>query len=40
MMHHQGLTPLTYEDYNVLALVNADPGGVMVSADSRLRVAR
>ncbi|WP_371747306.1 tripartite tricarboxylate transporter substrate binding protein [Acuticoccus sp. I52.16.1] len=34
MMHHQGLTPLTYEDYDVLALVNADPGGVMVSADS------
>jgi tripartite-type tricarboxylate transporter receptor subunit TctC len=34
MMHHQGLTELTYEDYTVLALVNADPGGVMVSADS------
>ena len=34
MMHHQGLTPLTYKDYTVLALVNADPGGVMVSADS------
>lgn len=34
MMHHQGLTPLTYEDYTILALVNADPGGVMVSADS------
>jgi tripartite-type tricarboxylate transporter receptor subunit TctC len=34
MMHHQGLTPLTYQDYTVLALVNADPGGVMVSADS------
>lgn len=34
MMHHQGLTELTFEDYTVLALVNADPGGVMVSADS------
>ena len=34
MMHHQGLTDLTYEDYDVLAVVNADPGGVMVSADS------
>ena len=34
MMHHQGLTELTYEDYTVLALVNADPGGVMVAADS------
>ena len=34
MMHHQGLTELTYEDYDIIALVNADPGGVMVSADS------
>ena len=34
MMHHQGLTPLTFENYTPLALVNADPGGVMVSADS------
>lgn len=34
MMHHQGLTDLTYEDFTVLALVNADPGGVMVSVDS------
>lgn len=34
MMHHQGLTELTFEDYTVLAMVNADPGGVMVSADS------
>lgn len=34
MMHHQDLTDLTYEDYTILALVNADPGGVMVSADS------
>lgn len=35
MMHHQGLTPLTYQDYDIIALVNADPGGVMVSADSQ-----
>ena len=34
MMHHQGLTPLTFEDYTPLALVNADPGGVMVAADA------
>ena len=34
MMHWQGLTDLTYENYDILALVNADPGGVMVSADS------
>ncbi len=34
MMHHQGLTELDYNNYDILALVNADPGGVMVSADS------
>jgi tripartite-type tricarboxylate transporter receptor subunit TctC len=34
MMHWQGLTELTYEDFDILALVNADPGGLMVSADS------
>lgn len=34
MMHWQGLTDLTYKDYDILAIVNADPGGVMVSADS------
>ncbi len=34
MMHWQGLTDLTYEDYDILALVNADPGGLMVAADS------
>ena len=34
MMHWQGLTELTYEDFDILAMVNADPGGVMVSADS------
>ena len=34
MMHWQGLTDLTHEDFDFLAMVNADPGGVMVSADS------
>lgn len=34
MMHWQGLTELTYKDFDILAIVNADPGGVMVSADS------
>jgi len=34
MMHWQGLTDLTYEDFDVLAIVNSDPGGVMVSADA------
>jgi tripartite-type tricarboxylate transporter receptor subunit TctC len=34
MMHWQGLTDLTYADYDILALVNADPGGLMVAADS------
>ena len=39
MMHWQGLTELTYEDYDILALVNADPGGLMVSADSEYQDA-
>ncbi|WP_246233359.1 tripartite tricarboxylate transporter substrate binding protein [Aurantimonas aggregata] len=34
MMHWQGLTDLTYEDFDILAIVNSDPGGIMVSADS------
>ncbi|BCP53426.1 hypothetical protein K32_20430 [Kaistia sp. 32K] len=34
MMHWQGLTDLTYKDFDFLAMVNADPGGVMVSASS------
>ncbi|MBO0903316.1 tripartite tricarboxylate transporter substrate binding protein [Jiella sonneratiae] len=40
MMHWQGLTDLTYKDYDILALVNADPGGVMVSADSDYETAK
>ena len=34
MMHWQGLTELTHQDFDILAMVNADPGGLMVSADS------
>lgn len=34
MMHWQGLTELSYKDFDFLAMVNADPGSVMVSVDS------
>lgn len=34
MMHWMGLTDLTYENFDVLAMMNADPAGLMVSADS------
>jgi tripartite-type tricarboxylate transporter receptor subunit TctC len=34
MMHWQGLTQLTHADYTPIALVNADPAGVQVRADS------
>jgi tripartite-type tricarboxylate transporter receptor subunit TctC len=34
MMHHVGLTPLTYKDYTPIGLMNADPAGVNVRADS------
>jgi tripartite-type tricarboxylate transporter receptor subunit TctC len=34
MMHWQGLTDLTYEDYTPLVLYNADPAGLQVRADS------
>ena len=34
MMHWQGLTELTYEDFDFIGMVNTDPGGIMVSADS------
>src|ERR671919_2322892 len=34
MMHHQGLTDLTYEDYTPLALYNADAAGLQGRADS------
>ncbi|KPQ12788.1 MAG: TTT family transport system substrate-binding component [Saliniramus fredricksonii] len=35
MMHWQGLTDLTWEDYTPLALVNEDPAAVHVRADSQ-----
>jgi len=34
MMHWQGLTPLKYSDYTPIGLVNADPAGITVRADS------
>ncbi|UHD46756.1 tripartite tricarboxylate transporter substrate binding protein [Aureimonas altamirensis] len=34
MMHWMGLTQMTYEDFDILAMMNADPAGLMVSADS------
>jgi tripartite-type tricarboxylate transporter receptor subunit TctC len=34
MMHHQGLTQLTYASYTPLALMNDDPPGVQVKSDS------
>jgi tripartite-type tricarboxylate transporter receptor subunit TctC len=34
MMHHVGLTPLKYTDYTAIGLVNADPAGITVRADS------
>lgn len=34
MMHWQGLTDLTHEDFDILGMVNADPGGLMVPSDS------
>jgi tripartite-type tricarboxylate transporter receptor subunit TctC len=39
MMHWQGLTDLTPEDYTALGQVNLDPGGLMVSADSEYETA-
>jgi tripartite-type tricarboxylate transporter receptor subunit TctC len=34
MMHWQGLTPLTGASYTPIGLVNADPAGIQVRADS------
>src|SRR5690625_3753963 len=34
MMHWQGLTDLTWEDYTPLALMNEDPAAVQVAADA------
>ena len=40
MMHWQGLTDLTFKSYTPLALVNADPAGLQVRADSPYKTAR
>ena len=40
MMHWQGLTELTHEDYTPLALYNADPAGFHVRADSEWDTAQ
>lgn len=34
MMHHQGLTDLTYQSYTPLALMNEDPPGVQVNSSA------
>ncbi len=34
MMHWQGLTDLTYDDYTLIAMYNADPAGVQVAVDA------
>lgn len=39
MMHWQGLTQLTHEDFDFLAMVNADPGGLMVAEDAPWQTA-
>ena len=40
MMHWQGLTDITYQDYTPLALMNFDPAGVIVRADSPYKTAQ
>src|SRR5258706_12378681 len=40
MMHHQGLTTLTYADYTAVGLVNADPAGIVVRADAPYKNAK
>jgi tripartite-type tricarboxylate transporter receptor subunit TctC len=40
MMHWQGLTELTYQDYTPLALYNADAAGLQVRADSEWQTAQ
>lgn len=34
MMHHLGMTDLTHEEYRVIAMINGEPAGVHVRADS------
>jgi tripartite-type tricarboxylate transporter receptor subunit TctC len=40
MMHHQGLTELKWDSYTPLALMNVDPPGVQVLADSPYPTAK
>jgi tripartite-type tricarboxylate transporter receptor subunit TctC len=40
MMHHQGLTALTYADYTPIGLVNADPAGIVVRADAPYKTTK
>src|SRR5690606_20729739 len=40
MMHHQGLTELGPKDYTPLALMNEDPPGIQVKADSPYKTAK
>ena len=40
MMHWQGLTKLTGESFTPLGLVNADPAGLQVRADSPYKTAK
>ena len=40
MMHWQGLTQLTYKDYTPIGLVNFDPAGLQVRADSPYNTAK
>ncbi|HXG04089.1 MAG TPA: tripartite tricarboxylate transporter substrate binding protein [Candidatus Binatia bacterium] len=37
MMHWMGLTPLTYKEFTPVALLNIDPAGVQVAADSEFK---
>ena len=40
MMHWQGLTELTHEDYTPVVLYNADPAGLQVRSDSEWETAQ
>jgi tripartite-type tricarboxylate transporter receptor subunit TctC len=40
MMHWQGLTELTYEDYTPVVLYNADPAGLQVRSDAEWQDAQ
>lgn len=39
MLHWEGLTKLSYKDYDVLGIVNQDPAGLAVSSDSEYKTA-